>query len=209
MCVKARSGRPENGFTLIEVLVVLVISVGLVVTMALLFRAVGQTTLILRGGNDEWTLQTRLREQLRHLLTLPGEPALAAGPAEVIFTTWKSQRDNHDGKPVIAQYRYEADQRTVYYRESDMPAWWPQAAKFTEMRQQLAQASETRLASGIDDLQFRFLAPEASELSPASLQMQWQKAELPRILQLNFSRAGRPYNLYLETRGLAAQTANR
>jgi len=35
------------------------------------------------------------------------------------------------GKPVIAQYRYEASERIVYYRESEMPAWWPASPNAT------------------------------------------------------------------------------
>ena len=209
MCVKAAPGQAKNGFTLIEVLVVLVISVGLVITMALLFRTVAQTALLLRGSNDEWTLQNKLREQLRHLLILPGEPALAGDQKEIIFTTWKSQRDNHSGKPVIAQYRYEVSERVVFYREMDLPAWWAKPPKFAEIRFLLAQAPETRVAKGIEDLQLLYVAPEATELSLANLQVSWQKPEIPRIMQLNFTRAARPYSLYLETRGLAAQTANK
>jgi hypothetical protein len=209
MCVKAAPGQAKNGFTLIEVLDVLVISVGLVITMALLFRTVAQTTLLLRGSNDEWTLQTRLREQLRHLLILPGESPLISDGKEITFTTWKSQRDGHTGKPVIAQYRYDASERIVYYRERELAAWWPKPPKFSEIRYLLAQSPETRVASGIDDLRLLFVAPEAIDLNPSSLQASWQKAETPRIVQLNFTRAARPYSLYLETRGLAAQTANR
>jgi prepilin-type N-terminal cleavage/methylation domain-containing protein len=204
----ARRRRLEKGFTLIETLVVLVISVGLVITMGLLFRAVAHTTLILRGSNDEWALQTRLREQLRHILTLPGEPPLSGDQKEVTFTTWKSQRDGHAGKPVIAQYRYEAAERSVYYRENELPAWWSKAPKFAEIRSQLAQAPETRLASGIDDLRFEFIAAEATDLKPASLKANWQQADMPRIMVLNFTRAARPYTLYLQTGGLAAQTGS-
>lgn len=220
MCAKALSqpcwARPKSrlryrapgGFTLIETLVVLVISVGLVVTMSLLFRAVAHTTLILRGSNDEWTLQTRLREQLRHILTLPGEAPFSGDRKEVTFITWKSQRDGHGGKPVIAQYRYEADERSVYYRENTLPAWWPVPPKFAELRSRLEQIPETRLASGIDDLQFRFVAADAVDLDPARLQENWQKEVMPRILQLDFTRAARPYTLYLDTRELAADAVS-
>jgi len=201
--------RRREGFTLIEILVVLVISVGLVITMALLFRTVARTTLILRGSNDEWGLQTQLREQLRHILVVPGEPPLSGDRKELTFTTWKSQRDGHRGKPVIAQYRYEASERIVYYRESEMPAWWRQPPRFVEIRSQLAKARETRLAAGIDDLQFQFATTDAADLKPASLQTSWQKVDMPRILHLSFTRAERLYSLYLETRGLAAQTADR
>jgi type II secretory pathway pseudopilin PulG len=196
--------RSAGGFTLIETLVVLVISVGLVITMSLLFRAVAQTTLILRGGNDEWALQSRLREQLRHLLTLPGEVPLSADPKEITFTTWKGQRDGHSGKPVIAQYRYAAGERIVFYREVELPAWWPVPPKFSELRSRLEQAPETRLAAGIDELRFQFVGAETIDLQTFNLQASWQKIEPPQILLLEFSRAARPYSLYLVTRALAA-----
>ena len=201
--------RCPGGFTLIEILVVLVISVGLVITMGLLFRAVAHTTLILRGGNDEWALQSRLREQLRHVLTLPDEALFRGDRNEVTFATWKSQRDGHTGKPVIVQYRHEPRERVVYYRESEFPAWWPTSPKFAEIRLRLEQTPETRLASGIEDLRFQFIAAEAVDFEPANLQANWQKTDLPRILLLDFTRAARPYSLYLETRGLAAQTDKR
>ena len=201
--------RSAGGFTLIEILVVLVISVGLVITMGLLFRAVAQTTLILRGGNDEWALQSRLREQLRHILTLPGEAPLSGAPREVTFTTWKSQRDGHSGKPVIAQYRYAAGERIVYYREVELPAWWPVPPKFSELRSRLEQTPQTRVAAGIDELRFQFVGAEALDLQTSNLQASWQKLEPPQILLLEFTRAARPYSLYLATRALAAQALER
>lgn len=197
--------RRPRGFTLIEILVVLVISVGLVITMALLFRAVARTTVLLRGSNDEWALQTQLREQLRHVLILRGEPPLNGDQKEVTFTTWRSVRDRHNGKPVIAQYRYEASERIVYYRESEMPAWWPASPKTAENRLRLQKAHETRLATGIDDLRLQFAAAEATDLDLAKLETSWQQPEMPRLMQLSFTRAERPYVLYLETRGLAAR----
>lgn len=209
-CLKSpKPCRRPRGFTLIEILVVLVISVGLVITMALLFRAVARTTVLLRGGNEEWLLQSQLREQLRHVLIVPSEPPLSGNQKEVMFTTWRSQRDGHRGKPVIAQYRYEASEHTVYYRESEMPAWWPAPPKTAEIRRQLQKARETRLVAAIDDLEFQFLATETGDISVANPETNWQKTEIPRVIQLSFTRAERRYNFYFETRGLAAQTANR
>ncbi len=200
--------RRGRGFTLIETLVVLVISVGLVITMGLLFRAVAQTTLILRGSNDEWSLQTRLREQLRHILTLPEETSLSGDRQQITFATWKSQRDGHAGKPVISQYRYEATERSVYYRENELPAWWPKAPKFADIRARLEQAPEARIASGIEELRFEFIAAEAASLEPANRKTDWQQADIPRITVLSFTRAARTYTLYLQTGGLAVQPPN-
>ncbi len=209
-CIKdkaARQGRP-GGFTLIEILVVLVISVGLVITMALLFRTTAQTALLLRSGNDEWTLQTRLREQLRHLLIIPGEPPLLGERNELIFLSWLSRKDGFTGKPVIAQYRYIADDRKVYYRESEMPEWWSKPPKTSTIRTSLATAAETRMSSGIDDLDFFYIAAGASDLGVASQVNHWQETDAPRFAVLTFSRAGRLYNLYFEIRGMIArQTA--
>jgi type II secretory pathway pseudopilin PulG len=76
MCAKALSqpcwARPKSrlryrapgGFTLIETLVVLVISVGLVVTMSLLFRAVAHTTLILVTHDDALAARCQRRLHL-------------------------------------------------------------------------------------------------------------------------------------------------
>jgi hypothetical protein len=89
-----------------------------------------------------------------------------------------------------------------------MLAWWPSAPRIADIRLQISKSREKRLAAGIDDLKFQFVATEATAHGVANPETRWQQTEMPRLIQLSFTRAERLYSFYLETRGLAAWAVN-
>jgi prepilin-type N-terminal cleavage/methylation domain-containing protein len=185
-----RPARKAPGFTLIETLVVLVISVGLVVLMSLLFRSVGHAALALRGGNPEWAVQARLREQLANGFTLPGQAWLSGDRRELTFLTWKGRMAGLDGKPVVAQYRFDPTERALTYRELPLPAWWD-GTKFPSLSQLAADlnaAAPVKLMGGVDELDLAFVPPDAVDLDARNWQPSWQQTPAPKLVVLKFNR---------------------
>lgn len=193
------------GFTLIETLVVLVISVGLVILMAQLFRSVGQSVLALKGGNPEWTAQSQIREQLNQLFLLPGKPVVGGGRQELYFFTWRSNVTGTDGKPALAYFEYRADDRALYYREKPLPAWWAEAPQLSQERSGIESLTPTKIMAGVEDMRFYFVPPGAQSVEREGWQDTWPAGQVPpRLVVATFSRGGRDYTLWFDLRGTDA-----
>lgn len=198
-----RAGLRLRGFTLIEILVVLAICVGLVALMAGLYRAVGRSALALRSGGQEWAMQRHLRDQLSHLFVVPriAGRSLEGGAAELTVYSWQSRSAGTSGMPVLAQYRYDESTRALYYQEQALPAWWPNADfDPSRLRYQAREVTPRKLLSGVEELSFRFLPADATEMHAGLWRNAWSQDGVPRLVELHFSRAGRGYTLWFETR---------
>ncbi len=196
----------SHGFTLIETLVVMVISVGLVVIVALLFRSVGHAAVALKGGNPEWSVQTLLREQLAHGLKPADHVWLSGDGAELSFLTWKSRSSGLDGKPVIVQYQYNPGTRALTYREASLPPWWGSTPlpSLSQLQSELKLVAPVNLMNAVDSLDFRFVPPEAVDLEPATWGTSWRQEVPPKLIVLRFSR-NRDYTVWLD---LSSTTAS-
>jgi prepilin-type N-terminal cleavage/methylation domain-containing protein len=193
----------RGGFTLIEVLIVLVICAGLVALMTGLYRSVGLSALALRSAGHEWSVQQQLRHQLLHLFSTPAIAGrqVEGGASELSLLTWQSRASGSTGKPVLAKYRYDASNRVLYYQEQTLSAWWPNAAfDISQVRYQALQATEGKLLSAVEELSFRFLPPDATDIRTAQWRPSWDEEGVPRLVELRFTRAGRGYTLLFETR---------
>lgn len=196
----------NRGFTLIETLVVMAISVGLVVLMAGLFRMVGHATLALKGGNPEWAVQTLLRGQLAQGFQLPNQAWTVGTAHELTFLTWRSRVTGLDGKPVIAQYRFDPDRRVLSYREATLPAWWSDTPLPTvsELGADLGTVTPVTLMGAVESLDFNFIPTNSTNLEPAQWRSSWQQTVLPpKLIVLRFSRL-RDHTLWLEVRASGA-----
>ena len=204
--IPATHRRPASGgFTLIETLVVMVISVGLVAVMAILFRTVGHAAIALKGDNAEWAVQTLLRGQLTSGFHLPGQVWIDGTGHQLTFLTWRSRINGLDGQPVVAQYRYEPAERALTYREAPLPAWWdnPNFPDLTRLSSELATAPSVKLINAIESLEFKFLASDSTELEPKALSNYWQQMAAPKLVLLTFSRT-RDNLLWLDVRSIGA-----
>lgn len=201
----ATSRRPASGgFTLIETLVVMVISVGLVILMALLYRSVGQVALSLRGGNPEWAVQTLLRNQLAHGLKLPGQAWVTGDGRELTFMTWNSRITGLEGKPVIAQYQFDPAKRTLNYREAPLPAWWGDTPlTLSKLAADLKGVAPITLMGAVGSMDFNFIPADATDLNPTRWQTGWQQAVAPKLIMLRFTRT-RDYTLWLDLSSVEA-----
>lgn len=202
--------RPRNaGFTLIETMVVLVISVGLVALMTGLYRSVGQSAIALRGGQQEWMMQRQLREQALHLFSLPKsaiQPVLGT-PAEIYLTSWQSKAGGLDGKPALLHYFYDETDRTLYYQEQPLPPWWTERKndlEMTRLKSDMQEAPRRKVLTGAETLAFSYLAADAKEPRPQRWVREWRETVAPGLLQIQFLKAGKNYALWFEIRATDA-----
>lgn len=195
----------HQGFTLIEILVVLAISVGLVALMAGLYRTVAQSALALRSGQQEWLLQRQLREQLPRLFSVHDSPlhSINGRSTELYLASWQSRATFNEGKPVIAYYRYDETDRTLYYHEQPLPPWWANAASMynpERLQSDLRNSAPYKLATGIAELEILYLPIDAADTRPERWLHEWMHEQPPKLIQLRFNKAGKNYSIWFETR---------
>jgi prepilin-type N-terminal cleavage/methylation domain-containing protein len=156
------AARTGSGFTLIETLVVLVISVGLVTLMTTLYRSVGMAAIALAGNDKEWLFQDQLRRQLRHGFAPQGKISqpISGKAGQLLLLTWSGRQNGLAGKPVLAEYRYRPAARELAYRELDLPAWWSDmsagALQLDRLATELNGMREQSLLTGIDGFSFSY-----------------------------------------------------
>lgn len=203
---QAPNNRRHGGFTLVETLVVMVICVGLVMLMGSLYHSVGVSAVSLRSGQQEWALQRQMREQLLHLLVAAKTPlrSVAGNEQEFFIASWLSKGAGMDGKPVLANYRFEPEERRLSYRELPLPAWWENAGApidAARLQSEVQASPAWKVLTGVEQLTFLYLPADAPDLSPERWRDNWQQEEAPRLVQLQFKKGGRNYSLIFEIRG--------
>lgn len=201
--------RGARGFTLIETLVVAAICAGLVALMTVLYQAVGTSAQALRAGQQEWLVQRQLREQLRHLFVVRNVPVkpVSGASKELVFTSWRSRAHALNGMPVMVYFRYDERERALYYHEQPLPAWWSaQAATWNadRLRDEARASRAVKVMAAVDDLRFLFLAEGAADPGPDGWAGEWREDKAPRLIQLNFTKAGRTYSIWFETLAIDA-----
>lgn len=195
----------DDGFTLIETLVVMVISVGLVILVAALYRSVGQATLSLRGGHPEWAVQTLLRDQLANGFHIGESPWVSGTAHEITILTWKGRATGLDGKPMVAQYRFESSEGALIYREAPLPAWWNGNALPTlqQLAADVRTATPSKLVGAVESLEIGYVPADATDLDPKQWRASWQEAISPKLIVLRFKRI-RDFTLWFDLRSLSA-----
>lgn len=205
----ARRSGPTKGFTLIETLVVMAISVMLVMLMTGLFRTVGSALIAMGGDEEEWRLQTLLRDQLRngHVTKDRGD-FLVGERDEIILTTWKGRRFGFDGPPVIARYRYNAQNRSIDYQEVPLPDWWspqPRAQDLRQLSYLLDQdQSAAHLVRAVDSVEFSYYSGRSDSAPAPSAVTHWLEPAAPTAIVVRFSRAQQLNEYWLEPRAIRA-----
>lgn len=206
MCIERRDSRRHGGFTLIEVLVVMLICVGIVLLMGGLYKSVGQAALALRVGQQEWGAQRQLKGQLLHLFQPPGLglTPLRGDERELYAVTWQSRRDGLNGKPVLAYFRYDATRRVLDYAELPLPAWWGEAVSPRDWRAEARAAPAAPLVTGAENLRFLYLPADAVDSLPEHWLSDWNADPPPKLLRLDFTKAGRAYAIWFDLRAQGA-----
>lgn len=214
MCAErgaAGQGAPAaRGFTLVETLVVMTICAGLVALVAVLYKAVATSAQALRGGQQEWLAQRQLRGQLQRLFVVPKAPlkAVTGEARELYLCSWQSRAQGLDGMPAMAYLRYDESAKTLYYHELPLPAWWSaQAATWSAARLQEAvrAAQGIKLMTAVEDLRFLYFADGTADPQLEEAWMpEWRADKAPRLIRINFTKAGRSYSLWFATLAIEA-----
>lgn len=195
----------ECGFTLIEIMVVLVICLGLVTLMTSLYRSVGKSAIALRGGHQEWAVRQQLRDQFQHLFDLAGETnyPVIGHPTELYLIGWKSKAASLNGKPVFVRYHYDSGERALYYQEYPLPSWWEDnrvARNAMSKDAEILAAPSTKVLTGAEALSWSYLPTTAPNTNTLWWLNEWRLKEPPKLIQLQFSKAGRRYTILFDTR---------
>ncbi len=201
-----------SGFTLIEIMVVLLICLGLVTLMTTLYQSVGKSAIALRGGQQEWNVQQQMREQLLHLFNIPANlsnipvnvnPPVAGQSDDLYLASWQSGADASSGKPVLGYYHYEANEGTLYYQETPLPAWWQNNATVfnpSQLQSDVRATPSRKVLTGVDSLEFFYLKKGAADMRQEYWERDWRDPVSPVLIQLQFTKAGRNYTIWFETR---------
>ena len=196
----SRPCQPAGGFTLVELLVVILIATTLVVFLTALYRMVGRTAVGLSKMGDEWTASQFMRRQylLLHPATL--DFGLFRGnETELAFVSYVSARHGETGPPVLVRYRYEPDRGRLLYEEADLPPWWQDNAP--SLNEQLFALIgdwwQDTVYVQIDSLRFGYAAPA---LTGNQWQTRWDQSNSePQLVRIELTRLGTRRSLVLET----------
>lgn len=222
----------DYGFTLVETLVVLVISVGLVALVTLLYRNVAQATKALRSDNSVLMLQKSLRDQFAHGFSIRLVPGVSgriipfdrlsskAKPDEIAdlpvlswfagteqdgyLLTWRARTGGANGAPVLAHYRCDIRERAILYRESALPAWWQET--FPDLPQLINESAYLpfiKLVDGIETCSFSFFAEVPLTGTSPQGRSSWQEKFPPKLVHLHFVRE-REINFWFNLRAIDA-----
>ncbi|GBG02259.1 hypothetical protein AZSI13_15860 [Azospira sp. I13] len=198
----------HDGFTLIEVLIVLLLSLGIIATITQIYRATGKTLQSLKGPQKEWYLMQSLRGQTAALLLPPNMPdlILRGDGSQLFLPTWKSRANGNDGKPVLVRYTIDSANRRITYQETPLPAWWytqGTLAATLQLAQNMQASADLTLLGGIEDARFSYLAKAEEFNSSGAWLNNWSSPTPPQLIKLSFNRSGRDYDFWLETQNLA------
>lgn len=190
------------GFTLIEVLVTLVISTGIVLLVTRVWQSVNQGGIVLRSHGVDWNAERFIRKQMLMAHTEPAATRLFEGRAdELMFVTRVSAANGGEGPPVIAYYRYDPSSRSLTYQERIAPPLWTslldedlRPARFrTGFAEQ--RSSAVTLFAGLDEARFGYHSISAFDRWGET----WQDRPIaPRLLRIELVRAGQDKSIVME-----------
>lgn len=199
------SSSHKRGFTLIETLVVLAVSVLLVTLMTGLYRTIGKAYLALGDDSSEWQLQTLLRDQLRNgHVTARRRQFILGDNNELLIATWLGRINGRDGPPVLAHYRFDSARRGITYQETDLPAWWEidgDPENLSLLRQRYAAGDDSRLlVNGVETLEISYIPPRKGVERHIEIRTQWAENSSPTAVRFTYDRAGKTTAFWLEAK---------
>jgi len=196
-----------HGFTLLELLVVVLISVALIAFLSSLYRTVGRTVVVLDNIEDEWRTEQFMRRQylLAHQASVDFD--LFEGTRDSLsFVSYKSARHGEHGPPVLVRYQFAPEEARLVYRERPLPPWWQGSRSLNFSSLLTAQDGwweETALRQ-VGSVGFRYLVP-GIDSDPWREDWNNRKA-LPQLVRVRIERARESRDVVMETGVLSFST---
>ncbi len=194
----------DNGFTLLELLIAMTLTVVLVVIMSL----------ALRSAMRAWSLgkeRNQKRVSIEAVLNLmsselssavrPGEHRffLFHGERDTIrFTTWKVPHGSHGGGIFLVFYRYSPAAKALIYGQKfvavsgDMLATPPYQAMDEDREELERRGWEVEIISPFPEVTFYFANKEDMELDPGEWMTRWTKDRhsIPEVVAVRIKDEG-------------------
>ncbi|MGQ0663456.1 MAG: prepilin-type N-terminal cleavage/methylation domain-containing protein [Pseudomonadota bacterium] len=200
-------GRPRRsaGFTLLELVVALALSAGVIALAVQLYQTVVRAGDALTGGQRDWTAEQFLRAQL-----LAADDALnkrfetVLGESDRLsFLTRKSAQFGEDSLPVLATYTIVSG-TAVRYAEVALPPWWTERTRDALIADRLRELETIHAWRDV-------LLPQITAATFSYWDgkfQQWanrwpDKDKLPAIVRLEVQSLGETKRLVMETRALS------
>jgi hypothetical protein len=160
----ARTSVGQSGFTLMEVVIAFAIAAGAIVLGVALYRTVGTATQSARTAERDWVTEQFLRDQFgaAELNVMQGFSLVRQRSRELGFVTLRSAQWGANGPPVLAVWRYDAADASLRYRETQLPAWWPEdrppnTVDYDGLSSQTgATVWQGRIFSDVEDMKFGY-----------------------------------------------------
>jgi len=203
MRVVRHAGRAQ-GFTLLELIVVVVISAGLIAMLGLLYRQLIFTGEGLRSVDSDWNVQSFLRRQLLLRDSRFAALQLFTGtPDELRFVSRYSARFASSGPPVVAHLQFDPNDDVLRYTETIMPPWWSDDLDAFSIRslldsQDQGSAFQVNLMSKLQHFELGYFDREANGWVD-----RWTaETDFPLLIRLRLQRLGTTMEWLISTQSL-------
>lgn len=193
--------RFRNGFTLVELMVALLISTGIVIALTRIYQTVAGAAVIVRSQSSDWSFEQFLRKQGLHALPFLGKDKPFVGEIDqCMFLTRYGAASASDGPPTVVHYRYDRYQRAVLYQEIRARPWWdeemkPETGKDWLQRMQGAPEKPRVALRGLDEAEFFYYQNDPRQ----PWINRWPTdAPQPSLVKLRYRRVGEVREIIFE-----------
>jgi len=184
----------QNGFTLLEMVIVIALSAIVIIYLAQLQKMTGRVSIALKTVENDWNAQQFIRKQIWHIKSLPfNEQLKFTGEADQFqfITRYSAQHGNH-GPYILANYQYHSGKQRLQYQEAELSNYWhPQHS----INQQ--QTLELTALQQIKKLQIYY------QDSLQNWIQQWHEDTPPTLIKISYNKGGQAQSLILETQVLS------
>lgn len=189
----------QTGFSLVEMIVVITISTGLVFLLVKLYQSVAHAGQIVGSRQSDWGAERFMRKQMLVSLVRANSRGYFTGETDrLMFATRKSAAGSMEGWPVLAYYAFEPNARALTYRESPLLPDGQEATAPSPARQwqdfRLQTTPPAVILHGVENLRFGYHGP----LSTQKWQGAWNDPEPPTLVRVEYTKAGQEHVVLLE-----------
>lgn len=192
----------QKGFSLVEMMVVMLISSGLVILLVKVFHSVDTASKILTESNYEKTFELFIRKQFLLSYNNAESVSLFKGNSnELMFVSANSIAMSDLGGPILAHYQYSLDDAELTYSEYRLPPWWDETSKRNITQSSIDQfeklINKEVVIKGVDNLVFSY--PEDNIMTRIEWRNEWQhRNNIPVVIKITFQSNAQSEEILIE-----------